>query len=345
MKKTLLYFLLLTSFLSLSKAQNIKSKNSPKDFGYTVFTIKGSKDSIHFIVSDTTFKTKKPIFLFSQGSYPTALFWKEDATHTWQQFIPFEYKQYLEDYNFVIISKPAIPVFAYTADKNYFYVDPVTKKIPQEYYDKSYLDYYVAQANDVIDYLVKQSWVDRSKIIIAGHSQGSKVVSVVGAINKNVTHVIYLSGNPIGRFDQNIRQLRRDALLGNKSSEKAQDEINKLYLEWNTIYKNPNDTHSSGGDTNKAWISFSTPELNNITNIKVPLFIAYGTKDITSDYCDLLPIDFVRVGKSNFTMKPYLDCDHNFNRPTYDKNGKKLSTEALWNSVAKDFFNWIKEQP
>lgn len=40
------------------------------------------------------------------------------------------------------------------------YVDPATKQIPQEYCDKSYLDYYVTQANDVINYLIKQKWVD-----------------------------------------------------------------------------------------------------------------------------------------------------------------------------------------
>lgn len=96
----------------VTPAQISKAKNSPKDFGFTTFKIKGSIDSISFIVSDTSFTRKKPLFLFSQGSLPTALFWKEDESHTWQQFIPFRYTEYLKDYDFAVISKPGIPVFA-----------------------------------------------------------------------------------------------------------------------------------------------------------------------------------------------------------------------------------------
>jgi pimeloyl-ACP methyl ester carboxylesterase len=341
-KQLLLIALLLPIF---TIAQTGKSKNSPKDFGFTIFTIKGSIDSISFIVSDTSFKKKKPLFLFSQGSLPTALFWKEDESHTWRQFMPFAYQDYLKDYDFVIISKPGIPVFTYTADKNYMYIDPITKQIPQEYYNKSYLDYYVTQANDVINYLVKQKWVDKSKIVIAGHSQGSKVVSKLGAINKYVTRVVYLSGNPLGRYDQDIRQIRKDELLGKISAEAAQKEINDLYEQWVVISQNPNDTHSSGGDTNKAWTSFSTPLLPYLLKINVPIFIGYGTADNTADYCDLLPLDFIRLGKHNYTLRPYAGYDHNFTKVEYDKAGNKISSEEHWNDVARDVFEWLKRQP
>jgi dienelactone hydrolase len=337
---TIALFLPLVTF-----AQNNKPKNSAKDFGFTTFTINGSIDSIRFIVSDTSFDKKKPVFLFSQGSLPTALFWKEDESHTWQQFMPFAYQPYLKDYNFVIISKPGIPVFAYTADKNYLYIDPATKQIPQEYYDKSYLDYYVTQANDVINYLVKQKWVDKSRIVIAGHSQGSKVVSKLGAINKYVTQVIYLSGNPLGRYDQDIRQIRKDQLLGKITDEAAQKEINDLYVRWALINQNANDTHSNGGDTNKAWTTFSTPLLDYLLKIDVPIFIGYGTADNTADYCDLLPLDFIRLGKHNYTLKPYAGYDHNFNKLEYDKAGNKVSSEAHWDDVARDIFEWLKAQP
>jgi pimeloyl-ACP methyl ester carboxylesterase len=339
--KLIVIVLLLPVF---SIAQTSKPKNSPKDFGFTTFKIKGSVDSISFIVSDTSFQRKKRLFLFSQGSLPTALFWKEDESHTWQQFMPFQYQEYLKDYDFVIISKPGIPVFAYTADKNYMYIDPVTKLIPQEYYDKSYLDYYVTQANDVINYLIKQKWVDKTKIVIAGHSQGSKVVSKLGAINKHVTQVVYLSGNPLGRYDQDIRDVRKEELLGKISDETAQKELNDLYARWEAINQKPDDTHSNGGDTNKAWTSFSTPLLGYLLKIDVPIFIGYGTVDNTADYCDLLPLDFIRLGKHNYTLKPYAGYDHNFNKVAYDKDGNKISSEPHWDEVAKDIFQWLKKQ-
>ena len=73
----------------------------------------------------------------------------------------------------------------------------------------------------------------------------------------------------------------------------------------------------------------------------MPLFAGYGTSDITSDYCDLLPLDFTRNNKTNLTLAPYLDCDHNFVRVKYDKQGHEISREELWDKVADDFFNWI----
>lgn len=317
-------------------------RNSPKDFGFSSFTIKGTLDTINFIVSDTSFKTKKPIFLFCQGSLPYALFYQEDSIHTWQQSIPFDYKKHIKEFDFVVISKPAIPVFTTTADSNYFYIDPLTKQVPAKFWSNNYLDYYVTTANDVLNYLIKQKWIDKTKVIIAGHSQGSKIVSKLGVMNKYVTHVIYLAGNPLGRFDQFIRQERRDALTGKISSQKAQENINSLYREWEKVVSNPDDV-SIVGDTYKATLSFSQPLLTYLLKMKNPLFVGYGTNDITSDYCDLLPLDFERLHKTNLTLKPYLDCDHNFTRIIYDKAGKEISKEELWEKVADDFFVWLKK--
>ena len=337
-QKILLANLLLICFACFSQT---RLKDSPADFGFSIFKIKGTIDSISFIVSDTSFDKKKPVFLFCQGSLPYSLFYKEDSIHTWQQAIPFEYKKYLNDYNFVVISKPGIPVFSTTADKNYFYIDPVTKQVPQKYWTNNYLDYYVNNANDVVNYLLKQKWVHKSKIVIAGVSQGSKIVSKLGAINKNVTHVIYLAGNPLGRFDQNIRQQRRDALLGKITSEQAQKNIDSLYELWNQMVAKPNDVSSTNEDTYKTWTTFSKPLLPYLLKISVPLFVGYGTSDITSDYCDLLPLDFARNGKKNLTLKPYLDCDHNFSKGRYDKTGKEISREDMWDKLTEDFFYWL----
>ncbi len=153
--------------------------------------------------------------------------------------------------------------------------------------------------------------------------------------------MIYLAGNPLGRFDQGIRQQRRDALLGKISSEEAQKNIDTLYSFIKKMYQNRNDVTGMPGDTYKTWTSFSEPLLPYLLKIEVPLLVGYGTNDITSDYCDLLPLDFARNSKTNLTLKPYLDCDHNFTRVKYDKQGKEVSREELWDKVTNDFFTWI----
>ncbi len=222
------YFIIVFFAISLNSVCQTKIKNSPKDFGFTTFSIKGSKDNINFIVSDTTFRRKKPVFIFCQGSLPYALFYKEDSIHTWQQSIPFNYKKYLTTYNFVVISKPGIPVFTNTADSEYFYIDPITKRTPEKYLTNDNLDYRVSITNDVVNFLVKQSWVDKSNIIIAGHSEGSKIVAKVCATNKNISKAIFLAGNPYSRFDQGIRQIQRDILLKKKTTAEGKIAIDEL---------------------------------------------------------------------------------------------------------------------
>ena len=168
------------------------------------------------------------------------------------------------------------------------------------------------------------------------------MVSKLGVINNHVTEVIYLSGNPLGRYDQNIRQLRKDAVAGKITDDEAQKEINLYYTQWKAINKDADNTHSDGGDTNKGWVTFSAPLLSWLLKINAPVFIGYGTADNTSDYCDLLPLDFIRVGKYNYTMVPYLGYDHNFFEPVYNKQGKQVSTKGHWDDVANDIFSWLK---
>lgn len=335
--------LLLTLSLGVSAQPAGRPVRSPRDLGFSTLSVNGQLGQVNFVVSDTVLREKKPVFVFCQGSLPYALFLQEDAAHTYQQAIPFDYKKYRKDAYFVVISKPGIPVFTTTADRNYWYVDPVTKKTPDAYFEHDYLDYHVAAANDVLAYLVKQPWVDRSMIVVAGHSQGSKVAAKVSATNKHVTHTVFLAGNPLGRLDQGIRQQRRDALLGQISAAEAQQNIDTLYAEARRMYQHPN-TPSQGyghGDSYRAWTSFSEPLLPYLLKINTPLFVGYGTQDLTADYCDLLPLDFARTGKTNLTLKPYLGCDHSFVRKTLDATGHETAREELFNQVAADIFAWL----
>ena len=329
--------------ICLNSFSQTTQKNSPKDFGFSTFKIKGSKDTINFIVSDTSFRIKKPIFIFCQGSLPYALFYKEDSIHTWQQSLPFDYKKCAKDFYFIVISKPGIPIFSYTADNDYFYIDPITKKTPRKYFDNDNLDYRVASTNDVINYLLKQKWVDKTEIVLAGHSEGSKVVAKVCARNKNVTNAILLAANPFSRFDQGIRQTQRDVLLGEKTSKEGQNEIDNLNKRIAYWYHHPNEVAPNGTKEKfRNYTSFYEPMLPYILRIKVPLFVAFGTKDIISENCNMLPFEFARTGKTNLTIKSYLDCDHGFVKKNYDNAGKVISSEEMFDKVSSDFFEWIK---
>ena len=120
---------------------------------------------------------RKPIFLFCQGSLPQPLI-KKEGDKTYSVF-PFKTDSLEIDYHIVIISKPFIPlvVEAKSLGRNFVYQDPETGKAPKEYSNRNILDYYVERNLKVIDYLEKLPFVDNSKLIVAGHSEGSTVAS------------------------------------------------------------------------------------------------------------------------------------------------------------------------
>ena len=73
--------------------------------------------------------------------------------------------------------------------------------------------------------------------------------------------------------------------------------------------------------------------------MKTPIYVAYGTEDLEhAESCDLLPIYFERVGKTNYKMMPLVGCGHNFEEispegmPNWDK--------MHWDDVINGFVQW-----
>lgn len=74
----------------------------------------------------------------------------------------------------------------------------------------------------------------------------------------------------------------------------------------------------------------------------IPIFVGYGTRDITARYCDLLPLDFIRHQKTNLTHKPYLGYDHGFFKVGSD--GKPDWNNRILFKVIKDAMDWVGTQ-
>jgi hypothetical protein len=43
----------------------------------------------------------------------------------------------------------------------------------------------------------KQSWVDKTRVVVGGHSEGSSIVARLAAVPGLLTHAVYLSGSPL----------------------------------------------------------------------------------------------------------------------------------------------------
>ncbi len=318
-------------------AQKIKT---PEEAGYTHFKIaSASGDSIQFLVNGAgvDLQRKKPVFLFVQGSLPNPLLLYDE--HVYGVF-PFKTGDYRDSFHFVAVSKPGIPVMAdtRTLDGQMCYKDKTTGRFPAKYVANNHLDFYVQQHSTVLDWLAQQPWVDMSKIVACGGSQGATVAAKWATVEPKITHLIYYSGNPNGRLDEEVRRIQRDVADGKITGETAVSKLSEIQNYWTWLYANAESSDDTHGDPPKTTVSFSKPAREYLTQLDIPVLVAFGTADLTAAPCATLPLDFLRKGKTNLTLKIYPNCDHHF----FEKKAEGQEPEYRLNEAFVEWMKWVK---
>lgn len=317
-----------------------------KDLEARHFQLKNTKDTIDFILINGSTDSIKPVLVFCQGSKPVPLI---TILPNGKKFITpltnFDYKRIAKNYHLILISPPNTPVEVNRTilSKQYCFITDTNN---QQSYSPlflagNYLDNYIRRTKEVINYLSLQKWIKKDKIVLFGHSQGSGIAIGAALNNKKVYKIGYASGNPLGRIDELVREQRKLVNEGKLSQEEGQNEIENLYAMWLEINKHPDAITTEFGDPNKTWTSFSIPQLDEILRLQQPLYVVYGTADMASSFCDLLPIYFIRQHKNNLTLKPRLGLEHNFFE--VDKAGEPIYTKGHWQEVMNDFMKWVEQ--
>ena len=319
MKKVL--FLLLVSLIAFGQ-------KTPEDFGYKYIRLDYKKTKVDVLIQSKKGEenTKKPLFFFCQGSMPQPLL-KYDETGLYGTF-PFDVNDFLDEFHVVIVGKPGIPVISDVKDlKNNYQYLVENDSVPKTYSDNNYLDYYVNRNNFVINKLLKENWISKNKLVVAGHSEGSTIASKLATKNKKVTHLIYSGGNPYGR----ILSMLEEEVYRRKNYD--------LIEYWKFVVENKDNLDYNGGDTYKATYDFSQPSAIYLKKLKIPILITYGTKDWNAPYNDLLQIESIQSGLKNLEFKPYFDVEHNF----FPVNEKREPNYEIynWENVGKDWKNWL----
>ena len=328
MRKLLPLFLLL-----LGTLPGVAQPKTPADFGYRHLTMRYQHDTVDILVLSKKGEelTRKPVFLFVQGSLPTPLL-KYNEHGNFSVF-PFETAEYLADYHLLIISKPGVPLVAdvKTLTPRYEYVDPKTDLPPVSYCQRNYLDYYVARDAAVLRYLARQPWVETKNITAMGHSEGSNVVARLARQPGPLSKVVYLSGSPLGRMLTVIAGNRQDA-------DSVGAENNFAY--WREVVATPIQNNCLG-DTHLLVSSLSSTQtpLDDFKHSRIPVFVGYGTRDRSALLEDYLRLEMIRAGKTNLTFRAYEGLEHNFMGFT---NGKVDEQKWNWDRVAHDFFAWVR---
>lgn len=327
------FFILLFHLCSYSL---LLAQNSLADKGIREFTLhrpdqKG--DTIKYWVKSYKGEenVKKPLMLFCQGSLARPMGLVRDGKLSTIVF-PFLFEdEFLKNVHLVVVGKPGIPTVANieSLDRSYNYLK--NGEIPDTFIKNDFLEFYVDRDVFLIKHLMKQGWVDKQKLIVAGHSQGSHIALNVGEKIPQTSHLIYSGGSPFGRIMRTIQQYR--------NAETDSSLTNSIFDHWQEVVKNPNQiSPDQKGDSFKSEYSFNQSQFEKLLSQPYEILISYGTKDESAIFNDLLRIESIRRHKKNIKFIPVIGTEHNFFPVAED--GSVNRNVFNWDHVAKQWFDW-----
>lgn len=311
-----------------------------EDFGFTYISMDYLQETVEIIIKSKKGEElkKKPLLIYIQGSLAKPLIRYSDNG----RFKPpysFDARIFLDHFHIVSIKKPGLPLIANSKDltDRGEYVNKKTRNRPQKFNHNNYLDYYVERNKKVIQFLLTNSWVDSSKIVVAGHSQGSSIALGMADKIPEITHLIYSAGGPyFGTIVDQIQQERKQEK--NETDSFAQEVLNY----WKTVVNDPLNTDSNeGNDTHRMWHSFSTSENEIFKRLKIPVLVCYGTKDTAAPFNDLLQIETILNGINNIRFYAYIGREHNYFKVKENGDLDFSEKEFGWDKVGNDWFQWI----
>lgn len=308
------------------------AQKSPTDFGYRHLQLNYKSDLVDILIASKKGEEEKPkpIFLFCQGSLPVPGIVYDEAGAS--SPFPFSSDLISQKFHLVYISKPGIPPIAKASElrPDYTFTDS-TGNFPTYYLQRNYLDYYVNRNTEIIKQLQKMEWVSTDKLVVAGHSEGATIAAKLALENKSVTHLIFASGNPMGRIMSMIGRSRKHE---NDSTHLAENDFG--YWEYLLTENEKNDSIDWYAKTD---YSFSIPPMDYLKKLKIPILISYGTIDYSAPFNDYFRVWCLQNNKSNINFKSYVGLEHNYFGT--DSNGNADYNQFNWDKVATDWYNWI----
>lgn len=329
MRSSILFFV----YMLLSVQVTGQTKTA-EDYGYRhlVYYYKGDKTDLLILSKKGEEQVKKPLFFFCQGSLPKPLIKYSDEGD--YPVFPFDTDSIAQQYHLVIAGKPYIPLTAHTRTlgKGMTYADS-TGHFPRAYSDRNLLSYYTGRNLEIISYLQKQTWVSSSKLVAAGHSEGSTVAAKMAATSRKITHLIYSGGNPLGRI---MSVIEESMTVETDSTSYAEAG----FAYWQDVVDHKNMLTDDGqGDTYKATFEFSLPPLAYMKDLEIPVLISYGTRDYSAPFNDYMRADCILRNRKNFHFNAYTGTEHNYFPMTKD-NQPDFSVYN-WDKVAADWLSWL----
>lgn len=309
----------------------------PEDFGFRHLQYEFEGDTVDVLVKSKKGEEniKKPIFFSVQGSLAVPLIIHNGKQRT--TYATLEEGFVENQYHLVIVNKPGVPLVAHEdslVGKEYF-SDPDNFRYTEKYLKNNNKEYYVARNLMILLKLYKQSWVDTTKLVVAGHSQGSSIAATMCDMSSKPTHLIYSSGLPY--FSTMLAIVSKERI--NEGLEKN-PRVERAFASWQEVLDNPLNHFDSHRDSNKTLYSFSKNENEILKRLRIPVLISYGTSDESSPYQDMFRLEAIRDRASHISFKPYVGLDHNYQFKMNLDSNKSKKVDYL-ERVLKDWLDWI----
>lgn len=315
---------------------NVSFCQIASDFGFKHLRYEFKGDTIEVLIKSKIGEADKvkPLFFSVQGSLAVPLI-IHNGTHR-TRFTTLEEGLVEDDYHLVIVNKPGVPLIAHQdslVDGKEYFIDKENYIYSENYLKNNHLEYYVERNLMVIDSLLNKPWVDTSKLIISGHSQGSGIALSMCVKSSKPTHLIYSGGNPY--FSTILAMLSKERL---KEDSIENPRVKKIYSVWKEILNEPHSYFHPNRDSNKTLYSFSIQKENEmLKQLKIPVLVSYGTKDESCAYNDMFQLEVIKENINKIEFKPYVGLDHNY------MSHYNTETDYI-NIVVNDWLEWLEEE-
>ncbi len=310
-------------------------------FGYFSYTIPFEGDSLtYYMGGGTRDRDPEKLVLFLQGSMPKPLLVVENDGSVVAN-IPISPMDYAAEYYFCVVPKPGIPPVAKREelDELGMYLDQGTGEMIAAYQERNYLDYYVRSREAVLQDITRK--IRLEQVVVVGGSEGARLGAKLALVSDLVTHLVYFSSDPFGRYLEKILDVKFRLLKGETSEEAAREKIEAVMEEWKTMNQEPESTSEKGGDTNRAWVSFSEPAFYDLLALGIPVLVAYGTADKKVFNMELLQLEAIRQRKSNLHFRAYFNHDHYLRKCKFDENAQLTDVEFVFDTIYAEWLAWV----
>ncbi|HRX84212.1 MAG TPA: hypothetical protein P5572_04255 [Phycisphaerae bacterium] len=174
----------------------------------------------------------------------------------------------------------------------------------------------VADVRLLLDVLLAAPQVDPRKVLVVGHSEGADVAAAAAAEDDRITHVAFLSGGGAAQFFDFFVMCRKQMAAEGASAEDVEKAIGQIEADMRAVLADPESTtRFYQGHAFRRWSTFAmTASADNLLRTRAKLFLAHGTADtsVPIESFDSLIVELLRHGRTDFTERRCVDCDHSF---------------------------------